>query len=36
VIKDGDTIGNDAEQKIVVHHGRSKFANGDVYKILTP
>lgn len=37
VIKDGDTIGNSAEQKIVVRHGRSKFDNGsEVYKILTP
>jgi hypothetical protein len=36
VVKDGDTIGKDAEQKIVVHHGRSQFDNRDVYKVLTP
>jgi len=36
VIKDGDTIGKDAEQKIAVHRGRSKFADCEVYKILTP
>ena len=36
VIKDGDTIGKDAEQKIVVHHGRSKYLNAAVYKLVTP
>lgn len=36
VIKDGDTIGKDEEQKIVVRHGRSKYLNADVYKIVTP
>lgn len=35
-VKHGDTVGKDAEQKIVVHHGRSTYLNGDVYKILTP
>jgi Domain of unknown function (DUF4261) len=34
-VKHGDTVGKDAEQKIVVHHGRSTYLNGDVYKILT-
>jgi hypothetical protein len=36
VIKDGDTIGKDAEEKIVIHHGRSKYLDSDVYKILAP
>lgn len=35
-LKHGDTIGEDAEQKIVVHHGRSTHFEYDVYKLLTP
>jgi hypothetical protein len=35
-VKHGDTVGKDAAQKIVVHHGRSTQLNDDVYKILAP
>jgi hypothetical protein len=36
VVKHGDTIGRDAEQKIVVHHGVSTLTGRPVYKLLAP